>query len=86
MREVDQPSSAPTRKVAAGFSVGAVGAIGIAPLVLWVWGLMMPQAEMPVEVAGIIGGGLTWLMQFAASYMTREKQPEEPKTPSSLRY
>lgn len=40
------------RKIAAGGGSGII----LAPLIVWLWNLYMPEAKMPGEVAAIIGG------------------------------
>jgi putative flippase GtrA len=61
---VNQPSSAPTTKVAAG---GVVGALTV--LLVWVLGLL--HVTVPPEVAS----ALTVVISFATSYFVKQRVP-----------
>jgi hypothetical protein len=60
----NQPSMAPTTKVAAG---GVAGALTV--LVVWILGLL--HVTVPPEVAS----ALTVVISFATSYIVRERVP-----------
>ena len=73
MSLTDQPTAAPTRKVATGMVAGAGAALVGAPAaILWVWGLLSTE-PMPAEVAIFVAGIFTWGVQSAVSYLTRER-------------
>lgn len=70
---VNQPTAAPTRKVGNGMLAGAgTAAVGAPAVILWGWGLITDE-PMPVEVAIFLASGLTWAVQSAVSYFTRER-------------
>lgn len=70
---VNQPTAAPTRKVGNGMLAGAGAAVVGAPaVILWGWGLVSSD-PMPVEVAVFLAGALTWAVQSAFSYFTKER-------------
>lgn len=59
---VNQPTAAPTNKVAAG---GVAGAL----TVILVWVLNLNGVEMPPEVSS----ALTVIISFGAAYLTKER-------------
>jgi putative flippase GtrA len=61
---INQPSKAPTTKVAAG---GVAGALTV--LVVWILGLL--QVPVPPEVAS----ALTVILSFVTSYFVRQRVP-----------
>jgi len=64
---INQPSNAPTTKVAAG---GVAGALTV--LVVWILGLF--HVEVPPEAAS----ALTVVISFVTSYLVRERAPVAP--------
>ena len=68
MPTIDQPTPAPTRKVAAGGGTGAATLV-----LLWVASLL--GVEMPEPVAGAI----VLLASGLAAYFTRERGPRRPQ-------
>lgn len=69
-KPVNQPSKAPTTKVAAGSMAGA-----ITVLVVWVLGLL--HVPVPPEVAS----ALTVLFSFITSYSVRQRVPAAASNP-----
>jgi hypothetical protein len=63
-------SKAPTRKVTAG-AVGS-GAIGVPMAIIIAWMLSTQGVIMPPEVTAALGGVITGLSGFVASYITWE--------------
>lgn len=62
MALTDQPTAAPTRKVAAG-------AVGAAAATLVLFGLQLAGIEVPMGLEGAV----TTLVTAAAMYLTRER-------------
>lgn len=62
MVKVNQPTAAPTAKVAAG-------GIGASVSIVLVWVLGQMSVDMPNEVASAI----TAILSFAAAYLTKER-------------
>ena len=69
---INQPSIAPSTKVAGG---GLAGAFIV--LVVWILGLL--QVAVPPEVAS----ALTVIFSFAASYLVRERVPVAANNPNA---
>ena len=69
---INQPSTAPTTKVAAG---GIAGAQTV--LVVWILGLL--HVPVPPEVAS----ALTVLISFVTSYFVRQRVPAAANNPSA---
>ena len=69
---INQPSIAPTTKVAAG---GVAGAIAV--LVVWILGLL--HVTVPPEVAS----ALTVIMSFITSYLVKQRIPAAAINPGT---
>jgi putative flippase GtrA len=69
---INQPSIAPTTKVAAG---GVAGALTV--LVVWVLGLL--HVPVPPEVAS----ALTVIISFVTSYLVRQRVPVAANNPGA---
>lgn len=69
---VDQPTNAPTRKVAVGAMGGVIGGGGTA-VVLWLWNMYNPESPMPMEVAAVVAAAGAWAVQTITSYLVRER-------------
>jgi hypothetical protein len=69
---INQPSTAPTTKVAAG---GVAGALTV--LVVWILGLL--HVPVPPEVAS----ALTVIISFVTSYFVRQRVPAAANNPST---
>jgi putative flippase GtrA len=67
---INQPSMAPTTKVAAG---GVTGALTV--LVVWILGLL--HVPVPPEVAS----ALTVIISFVTSYLVRQRVPVAAHNP-----
>lgn len=52
-------------------ATGVVGGVGLAPLIVWLFEL--GQIEVPVEVAGIIGGLATAVATFVVAWLKPAK-------------
>lgn len=52
-------------------ATGVVGGVGLAPLIVWLFGL--GQVEVPAEVAGIIGGLVTAVATFLVAWLKPAK-------------
>lgn len=50
----------PDRKIKA---VGA-GGIAVAPVLVWIWGMLMPEQPMPPEVAAALAGVVAMVMGY----------------------
>lgn len=72
----DQETGAPTRKVQVSSLTALPTAIIGAPVILWIWGMIAPGQEMPLEVAAAIGGFVTWAVQSITAYMTKNRAGE----------
>jgi hypothetical protein len=72
LQPINQPSVAPTTKVAAG---GIAGALTV--LVVWILGLL--HVAVPPEVAS----ALTVIISFATSYFVRQRVPAAANNPSA---
>jgi hypothetical protein len=69
---INQPSMAPTTKVAAG---GVAGALTV--LVVWILGLL--HVPVPPEVAS----ALTVIISFVTSYFVKQRVPVAADTPNA---
>jgi CBS-domain-containing membrane protein len=69
---INQPSLAPTTKVAAG---GVAGAVAV--LVVWILGLL--HVAVPPEVAS----ALTVVISFVTSYFVRQRVPVAANNPNA---
>lgn len=69
---VDQPTSAPTRKVTAGLAAGGVVTLIVALLAQF--GVVIPE-DVSLAVVAVIGGVVT-IAQFVAAYFTRNRANE----------
>ena len=52
-------------------ATGVVGGAGLAPLIVWLFGL--GEVEVPAEVAGIIGGLVTAIVTFLVAWLKPAK-------------
>jgi hypothetical protein len=69
---VDQPSSAPTRKVTAG-TIGAMGGLPVAWFAKVIWDHYVPLEPMPVEIAIAIAAAASSAGSYLLAYYTRNR-------------
>lgn len=75
---VDQPVSAPTRKVQAIPYGGVLAGIPAALFIKWAWDTALPDKPMPEEIAIVMAGFVSTIFSFVAAYYTRNYATQPP--------
>ena len=57
---MNQPNTLPVRKVGAGLG----GGILATPVLIWLWGLAIPDSPMPPEVGGALGAIVSFFFGY----------------------